>query len=50
MAPNSWGVEIGMKCFIFHINHSILELYLAPASADRHALGTLNSDRCPFTD
>lgn len=32
-----------MKCFTFQIHHPILGLYLAPCSADSHALGTLAS-------
>lgn len=51
MAPNSGlGVEIGKKCFTFQLNHPILGLYLAPASADQHALGILGSSLCPSTD
>lgn len=36
--------EMGMKCFTFQIHHPILGLYLAPCSADSHALGILASN------
>jgi hypothetical protein len=39
--PQAGGMGIGVKCFMFQINHPILGCTLAPTSADKCALGTL---------